>query len=290
MPQGAAYGSQANGTGSYSGGRGSGAADAGKAAAAAQQAKENAIMGMGGAVAGPAPSGPSPTFTHNQGVQGPRPGTGDRWGTTVGQQPDIQAQQTDYNNAADAMQNRGFGGWLGDNALDLIPGFHQTTPQWNQPSTFANGTYHDAWAPVAAALGLAGMAAPVPGASTVASKVGLAATKGLGLPDYQFGGGGWNPDQSNAIEKAFGPATNPYGPPDPTRQPNLGNPTQGGQRPQIAGPGTGVSIFNPQPPQMPGQPPVQPPAVPPIFGPPVQSRYNVPGGLPYGIDLFRRAA
>lgn len=288
MPQGAAYGSQANGTGSYSGGRGNAASDAGRAAALTRQQVDTMVLGRN--LPQPASSGPAPTIERSQGATGPRPGTGDRWGTTVGQQPDIQAQQTAYNNAADAQQNRGFGGWLGDNALDMIPGFHQVTPQWNQPSTFANGTYHDAWSPVAAALGVAGMAAPAPGIGMAMGKAGIAATKAFGLPDYQFGGGGWHPDQSNAIEKAYGPATNPYGPPDPTKQPNLGNPTQGGQRPQIAGPGTGVSIFNPQPPQLPGQPPVQPPAAPPIFAPPVQSRYNVPGGLPYGIDLFRRAA
>lgn len=285
MPQGAAYGSEKNQTGSYSGGKSSSAADAGKAAAA-QRAQENAIMGMGGTKPAPSSPGPSPTFTHNQGVSGPRPGTGDRWGTTIGQDPAIQQQQTAYNQAADAMQNRGFGGWLGDNLLDLVPGFHQVTPQWNKPASYADGTYHDAWSPVAAALGLAGMAAPVPGSGMALNKLGVGATNAFGLPDYTFGGGGWHPSNTNPIEGAMGQAKTPYGPPDQTKSPSLGNPTQGGQQAQIAGPGTGVSIFNPQAPT----PPVQPPA--PIFQPPppVSSRYNVPGGLPYGIDLFRRAA
>lgn len=268
-------------------GRSNGAADAGRAAAQLTQAQQTAMIL--GKPMGPSPAGPAPSFTQGQGPSGPRPGTADRWGTTIGQAPDIQKQQTDYNSAADDLANRGFGGWVGDNALDLIPGFHQTTPQWNQPASFANGKYHDAWAPVAAALGIAGMAAPVPGIGAAMGKAGVAATNAFGLPDYHFGGGGWNPDNSNAIEKAMGPATNPYGPPDPTHQPNLGNPTQGGQQPQIQGPGTGVSIFNPQAPAQQQQPPVPPATIFPPK-PPIQTQYNVPGGLPYGINLFRRAA
>lgn len=242
------------------------------------RAQETALA-LGRTVPQPPSTDQAPTIAHSTGPTGPRPGTADRWGTSVGQAPDIQRQQTDYNNAADNMQNRGFTGWLGDRALDMIPGFHQVTPQWNKPATYANGIYHDAWSPVSAALSLAGTASPVPAGGLAMSQIGDAATSAFNLPDYKFGGGGWNPSTANPIEKAFGPATNPYGPADQTKSPQLGNPTQGGG--MAAFPTTqapGGAPFGPQPgAPSPGTPQGTPNPMAAFFNPKV-ANHSLPQG------------
>lgn len=197
---------------SYGGGSSSG--NGGSHGGGMSQAQANAIMGMGGAAAAPSAPGPAPTFSRNlSGPTGPRPGTADRWGTTIEQNPDIQQQQTQYNSAANALQNRSFGDFLGDRALDLIPGFHQVTPDWTKPSTYAGGQYHDAWSPLSAVMG-AGGAFLGPGGGLVGGELGTGLTTAIGLPDYKFGsGGGWNPSNANPIQSAMGQNPNPSGMP-----------------------------------------------------------------------------
>jgi hypothetical protein len=142
--------------------------------------------------------------------KGPRPGTGDRWGTTLGMDPEVAKRQQDYNSAADAYQNRGLGDWLGDKAKDLIPGFRQLTPDYDNPASYSDGDYHDDWSPWGAVAGVLGMASPIPGTSLAASAAGNGIADALGASHYTFGsGGGWN-------------STTPASAPAQTQGPTLG--------------------------------------------------------------------
>jgi hypothetical protein len=152
-------------------------------------------------------TGPAPTIQRSDGITGPRPGTGDRWGTTIGQKPAIQAAQDAYNAAADALANRSFGQWAGDTALDMVPGFHVIAPNWQHPETYQDGTYHTGWSPLAAAAGLAASAAPAPMTGTLVSRAAIAATNALGLPDYNFGSGTWHNTAVSPINAAMGPTS-----------------------------------------------------------------------------------
>lgn len=149
-----------------------------------------------------APSAPGgPTISRGNPSRGPRPNTGDRWGTNAPENPmdpDVAKAHQDYNNAADAYSNSGFADWMRRRAVNLIPGFSQAAPNWEIPSTYYGGTYHDTWSPFAAAASIAGGFA-VPGGGIPADLAAQGASDLLHGPQYTFGGGGgWGPTTSES--------------------------------------------------------------------------------------------
>lgn len=149
------------------------------------------------------PNGPTAERYARNGAFGPS-GPNERWGVTPGTPPDIQKQQDNYNAAWNDRLNRGFGGWLRDKLLDVVPGFRQEDPNWNDPATFAKGIYHDSWSPWGAAASLASMASPIPGTSTIAGLAANEIADAAGAERYVFGGGGWAPSVG-APEPGTGP-------------------------------------------------------------------------------------
>lgn len=128
-------------------------------------------------------------------------GPDERWGTTFGTDPDVQAQQNAYNAAQDAINNRGLGDWLGDHLKNVLPGMYQKEPVWGDPATYADGTYHDAWSPAGAVASVLGAASPIPGTSYVTGMAGQQISDALGADHYTFGAnGGWGTDKDQIAD------------------------------------------------------------------------------------------
>jgi hypothetical protein len=142
------------------------------------------------------PTGPTIERPYGMGQQRPDPfapsGPNQRWGTTPGTAPALQQQQDDYNSAWDNRQKPGFGGWLRNRLVNVVPGFRQEDPNWNDAATYMGGTYHDSWSPWGAVAELAGVASPLPGTSFLTGMAGNALADELGAERYVFGSG-WGP-------------------------------------------------------------------------------------------------
>jgi hypothetical protein len=185
----------------------------------------------------------------------------------------------DYKNKGNS-----FGENLGNMALGAL-GVSEIDPT-QQALGAGVGNPKASWGvdPLGVALGIGGMASGLP--------IGSAYTLGKKVTGYQgpmVGFDGFH-DQSPFSNEIVGPMTgasvgatgvNPGG--------QMGGDRTGVGGPRIQGPvqGPTPSIFSQQPPAQTGGNPVPPGIFP---KPPTQTAFQVPGGKPYGFNLFGRAA
>lgn len=106
--------------------------------------------------------------------------------------------QHDYVNASQGYANRTGMQKLGDMLAGLLPGVNTTKPTLSNPSTYAQGTYHQSLNPAAAAAAVAGFATGIPGASTLGEQLIGRGYNALGGNNYSFGGGGIDPQTGQA--------------------------------------------------------------------------------------------
>jgi hypothetical protein len=119
-------------------------------------------------------------------------------------------------------------------------GFAMEPPDIKRPQTFSGSTYHLGWNP-GSLLGLAGMAAPIPGAGTVLGAAGQAAYSALG---------GKNPILTGPGSMGMPTWDAPTNQPNPGAVPNGGSTGTGGMTafPQQQGMSApGGAAFGPQP-------------------------------------------
>jgi len=249
------FGGSAQAGGNTSGGR-SAAADAGRAAAGVVKGRSY-----------PGYAGPTVINGADPTVNAPSYGLS-------------SAETKLYNDAKMARYNRGIGARI----FDFFSPVKSVDPQINQPASYAGGTYHYGFNPVGLAVG---MAAPY-GSGTILGPAAGSLYNSMGGHDVVLTGPGSGfstsyPDGGPGYNSKTG-----YGGPNtPGADPQGKGSQSGTQAPHIAGPVQPPSLgLTPSAPK----PTPQAPQTPFIFPQPTQSYYGIPGGSPYGVNLFGRTA